>query len=130
MQMAADLPSHYKKHLEAFEFIKNVPVNWENKIIINSKISEYLTIARKDIYSDNWYIGSITDEKSRSLKLKLDFLDDDSNYSAKIYKDSEKTHWKKNPMEYEIETVNLNNKSEIEVYLAPGGGIAIELIKK
>ena len=130
MQMAADLPSHYKKHLEAFEFIKNVPVNWENKIIINSKISEYLTIARKDIDSDNWYIGSITDEKSRSLKLKLDFLDDDSNYSAKIYKDSEKTHWKNNPMEYEIETVNLNNKSEIEVYLAPGGGIAIELIKK
>ena len=114
MQMAADLPSHYKKHLEAFEFIKNVPVNWENKIIINSKISEYLTIARKDIYSHNWYIGGITDEKSRSLKLKLDFLDDDSNYSAKIYKDSEKTHWKNNPMEYEIETVNLNNKSEID----------------
>jgi len=129
MQMAADLPSHYKKHLEAFEFIKNVPVNWENKIILNSKISEYISIARKDINSDNWYIGGITDEKERSFKIDLKFLEKDSDYTAKIYQDSKNTHWKKNPMEYSINSLKVNKNSSLDVYLAPGGGFAVELKK-
>ena len=129
MQMAADLPRHYKKHLRAFNFIKNVPVNWETKIILNSKISEYLTIARKDIDSDNWYVGGITDEKSRNFKINLDFLDESKDYTAKIYKDTSETHWDKNPMEYSIESIKVNKDSKLDIYLAPGGGFAIEIIK-
>ncbi|MDG2396521.1 MAG: glycoside hydrolase family 97 protein [Flavobacteriaceae bacterium] len=129
MQMAADLPKHYKKHPRAFEFIKKVPVNWESKLILNSKISEYLTIARKDINSENWYIGGITDEKQREFYLKLDFLNPKHEYLAKIYQDTKKTHWKKNPMEYEIKEIKINNESTIPIYLAPGGGFAIEIIK-
>jgi alpha-glucosidase len=129
MQMAADLPSNYNKHLKAFEFIKNVPVNWGEKLILNSKISEYLTIARKDIKSDNWYIGGITDEKEREFKISLNFLDKDLSYNATIYRDSKKTHWDKNPMEYEIETLKVNSDSVLDIYIAPGGGFAIEIIK-
>ena len=129
MQMAADLPRHYKKHLRAFDFIKNVPVNWETKIILNSKISEYLTVARKDIDSDNWYVGGITDEKSRNFKINLDFLDELKDYTAKIYKDTSETHWDKNPMEYSIESIKVNKDSVLDIYLAPGGGFAIEIIK-
>ena len=102
MQMAADLPKHYKKHIEAFEFIKNVPVNWDNKIILNSKISEYLTIARKDSKSENWYVGGITNERPRKFELDFSFLDPNSEYTAKIYSDTKDTHWKNNPMEYKI----------------------------
>ena len=131
MQMAADLPEHYMKHPEAFEFIKKVPVDWSKKIILNSEISEYVTIARKDKNSDNWYIGGITDEKDRSLNLALDFLELGETYSLKIYKDKSTTHWKDNPMEYEIDEIELkiNKSSEISVYLAPGGGFAVEAIK-
>ena len=131
MQMAADLPEHYMNHPEAFEFIKKVPVDWSKKIILNSEISEYVTIARKDKNSDNWYIGGITDEKDRSLNLALDFLELGETYRFKIYRDKSTTHWKDNPMEYEIDEIELkiNKSSEITVYLAPGGGFAVEAIK-
>ena len=118
-------------HPEAFEFIKKVPVDWSKKIILNSEISEYVTIARKDKNSDNWYIGGITDEKDRRFDLALNFLELGETYRFKIYKDKSTTHWKDNPMEYEIDEIELkiNKSSEITVYLAPGGGFAIEAIK-
>lgn len=127
MQMAADLPKHYKKHLDAFQFIKNVPVNWDKKLILNSKISEYVTIARKDSNSGNWYIGSITDEKERNFDLNLNFLDKNKSYEATVYSDTNNTHWKNNPMEYQIKTIEVDNKSIINMYVAPGGGFAIEI---
>jgi len=129
MQMAADLPRHYKKHMDAFQFIKNVPVNWEKKKILNSKISKYVSIARKDINSDNWYLGGITDEKERNFTFKLDFLDKNKNYLATIYSDTQNTHWKKNPMEYEIKKIRVDQKSNLDIYMAPGGGFAIEIEK-
>ena len=131
MQMAADLPEHYMKHLDAFEFIKKVPVDWSKKVIINSEISEYVTIARKDKNSDNWYIGGITDEKERNFDLGLGFLELGETYTLKIYKDKNTTHWKNNPMEYEIDEIQLkiNETTTIPIYLAPGGGFAIEAIK-
>ena len=129
MQMAADLPKHYKKHMEAFQFIKNVPVNWEKKKILNSKISKYVSIARKDIKSDNWYLGGISDEKERNFTFKLDFLDKNKNYLATIYSDTQNTHWKKNPMEYEIKKIKVDQKSNLDIYMAPGGGFAIEIEK-
>ena len=131
MQMAADLPEHYMKHLDAFEFIKKVPVDWSKKVIINSEISEYVTIARKDKNSDNWYIGGITDEKERNFDLGLGFLEFGETYTLKIYKDKNTTHWKNNPMEYEIDEIQLkiDETTTIPIYLAPGGGFAIEAIK-
>ena len=131
MQMAADLPEHYMKHLDAFEFIKKVPVDWSKKVIINSEISEYVTIARKDKNSDNWYIGGITDEKERNFDLGLGFLELGETYTLKIYKDKNTTHWKNNPMEYEIDEIQLkiDETTTIPIYLAPGGGFAIEAIK-
>ncbi len=125
MQMAADLPEHYMKHPDAFDFIKNVPVDWDNKIIINSKIGEYVSIARKDMNSGDWYFGSITNEKERNFSVSLSFLDDDKKYLATIYSDSNDTNWKNNPMEYKIYSKEVDGKTKLDLFLAPGGGNAI-----
>ena len=131
MQMAADLPRHYKKHPEAFEFIKAVPVDWSDKVVLNSEISQYVTIARKDKNSENWFVGGITDENDRTFKLDLSFLDVDHTYKFKIFKDKTNTHWKENPMEYEIDQFDLKikNDSSTEIYIAPGGGFAMQIEK-
>ena len=131
MQMAADLPRHYKKHPEAFEFIKAVPVDWSDKVVLNSEISQYVTIARKDKNSENWFVGGITDENDRTFKLDLSFLDVDHTYKFKIFKDKANTHWKENPMEYEIDQFDLKikNDSSTEIYIAPGGGFAMQIEK-
>lgn len=131
MQMAADLPKHYMMHPEAFEFIKDVPVDWSDKVVLNSKISEYVTIARKDKNSENWFVGGITDENDRKFDIDLGFLEIDSTYNFKIFKDKPNTHWKNNPMDYEIEQFNLKIESDssTEIYVAPGGGFAIQIEK-
>ena len=131
MQMAADLPRHYKKHPEAFEFIKAVPVDWSDKVVLNSEISQYVTVARKDKNSENWFVGGITDEKDRTFELDLSFLDVGHNYKFKIFKDKTNTHWKENPMEYEIDQFDLKikNDSSTEIYIAPGGGFAMQIEK-
>ena len=131
MQMAADLPRHYKKHPEAFEFIKAVPVDWSDKVILNSEISQYVTVARKDKNSENWFVGGITDENDRTFELDLSFLDVDHTYKFKIFKDKTNTHWKENPMEYEIDQFDLKikNDSSTEIYIAPGGGFAMQIEK-
>ncbi|MDC3077226.1 glycoside hydrolase family 97 protein [Flavobacteriales bacterium] len=131
MQMAADLPRHYKKHPEAFEFIKAVPVDWSDKVVLNSEISQYVTIARKDKNSENWFVGGITDENDRTFELDLSFLDVDHIYKFKIFKDKTNTHWKENPMEYEIDQFDLKikNDSSTEIYIAPGGGFAMQIEK-
>ncbi|MDC3179016.1 glycoside hydrolase family 97 protein [Flavobacteriales bacterium] len=131
MQMAADLPRHYKKHPEAFEFIKAVPVDWSDKVILNSEISQYVTVARKDKNSGNWFVGGITDENDRTFELDLSFLDVDHTYKFKIFKDKTNTHWKENPMEYEIDQFDLKikNDSSTEIYIAPGGGFAMQIEK-
>ena len=131
MQMAADLPRHYMKHPEAFEFIKAVPVDWSDKVVLNSEISQYVTIARKDKNSENWFVGGITDEKDRTFELDLSFLDVGHNYKFKIFKDKTNTHWKENPMEYEIDQFDLKikNDSSTEIYMAPGGGFAMQIEK-
>ena len=131
MQMAADLPRHYKKHPEAFEFIKAVPVDWSDKVVLNSEISQYVTVARKDKNSENWFVGGITDEKDRTFELDLSFLDVGHTYKFKIFKDKTNTHWKENPMEYEIDQFDLKikNDSSTEIYMAPGGGFAMQIEK-
>ena len=126
MQMAADLPKHYQNHPDAFEFIKKVPVVWEKKKIINSKIGEYVTIVRKDLNSEDWYLGSITNENERYFNISLDFLNENKKYLATIYSDTKNTNWKKNQMEYSIKSIEVNKNSNLDLFLATGGGSAVQ----
>ena len=126
LQMAADLPETYERFLDAFQFIKDVPVDWEETKIIAAEPGDYVIIARKERNGENWFIGAITDEQERSFNLKLDFLDD-RNYLATMYMDSDNAHWKDNPMSYQIRTMRVNKNDKINLRLASGGGAAIEL---
>ncbi|HQV34475.1 MAG TPA: glycoside hydrolase family 97 catalytic domain-containing protein, partial [Calditrichia bacterium] len=125
LQMAADLPENYRKHMDAFQFIKDVAVDWETTLVPHAQIGDYVTVVRKDRHSDDWFLGSLTDEEGRLLEVKLDFLDQDKNYVAEIYRDGENGHWKTNPYDYVIERKVVNFKTTLPLRLAAGGGTAI-----
>jgi len=126
LHMATDLPENYEKQLEAFQFIRDVPVDWKETRVLNAEIGEYLTIVRKDRNSDDWYLGSITNEKARVLNVKLDFLDSDKSYIAEIYEDAASADWKENPLAIRIrKEIPVNNTMNLSLLLAPGGGSAI-----
>jgi hypothetical protein len=126
LQMAADLPENYERFPDAFQFIKDVPVDWEETKILAAEPGDYIVIARKERDGKNWFIGAITDEEGRLFNIKLDFLDD-KNYSAALYLDGDNADWKDNPMFYQIKTMEVNKSSSINVKLVPGGGAAISL---
>ena len=123
--MAADLPENYRKRMDAFQFIKDVAVDWETTLVPHAQIGDYVTVVRKDRHSDDWFLGSLTDEEGRLLEVKLDFLDQDKNYVAEIYRDGENGHWKTNPYDYVIERKVVNFKTTLPLRLAAGGGTAI-----
>lgn len=125
VQMAADLIEHYEANPEPLQFIKDVGVNWEETKVVNGEVGDYVTIARKERKTGNWFLGSITDENARSFDIKLDFLETDQEYTATIYKDGKDAHWDKNPLSLEIETMTVNKDSKITLNLAQGGGVAI-----
>lgn len=124
IQMAADLLENYEGN-DAFQFISDVPVNWEFTKVLNGEIGDFVTIVRKDRNSNNWFLGSITDENPRELNINLDFLDKGKNYTAVIYKDADNAHWNDNPTEYKIEKLNVTSEDKINLKLAAGGGTAI-----
>ncbi len=130
LHMAADLPENYERYPDAFQFIKDVPVDWEDTKALNGEIGEYLTIARKDRNSQDWYIGSITNEKEREFSLKLDFLEPETNYTAQVYADGEKANWANNPLDIKIYNKNVNSNTNFTIKLAPGGGMAVRFIKE
>jgi glucan 1,4-alpha-glucosidase len=127
LQMVADLPENYEKFPDAFQFIKDVPVDWQETKILAAEPGDYIIIARKERDGKNWFVGAITDEEGREFNLNLDFLDD-KNYSATIYSDGDDAHWKDNPMSYQIKTMEVNINSTIKLHLVPSGGAAISLI--
>lgn len=127
IQMAADLIENYENH-PAFQFIKDVPTNWETTKVIDGEIGDYIITARKDADSDDWYLGALTDEEKRSFTISLDFLDK-GDYEAQIYQDSKKTDLEKAPMEYEILKKRVNAESTISLKLANSGGVAIRFKK-
>jgi alpha-glucosidase len=122
LQMAADLIENYQGH-PAFQFIRDVPADWDDIKVLNGKIGDYVTIARKK--KDAWYIGSITDENAREFTFKLDFLDEKINYEATIYKDGPSADWITNPLDYVIEKKLVKKDDELVMTLAPGGGQAV-----
>ncbi|WP_396158071.1 glycoside hydrolase family 97 protein [Flavobacterium sp.] len=125
LQMAADLPENYEKHLDAFQFIKDVPADWQESKYLEAEPGDYLTVARKDKNSENWFLGAITDENARNTEIKLDFLSPNKKYQATIYQDGKTAHWEINPINYEIKTIQVTSKSKIKLHLAEGGGTAI-----
>jgi hypothetical protein len=131
LQMAADLPENYEKYMDAFQFIKDVAVDWDESIYLEAEPGDYLTVARKAKDSESWFLGSITDENARKSEIKLDFLTKGQKYKATIYEDAKDADWKKNPIAYKIRTIVVTSKSKINLNLVPGGGTAIsfELMK-
>jgi|GEM_PF-44831 len=125
VQMAADLPENYEARPEAFKFIKDVPVDWEETIALDGEIGDFVVFARKDRNSADWYVGAITDQEGRTVSLPLDFLDHDGNWTAEIYRDGEEAHWRTNPYAFARETRTVNSEIALELTLAPGGGTAI-----
>lgn len=129
LQMAGDFPDNFNQHLDAFQFIKDVPVDWDDTKILEAEPADYITIARKQKGKDNWFIGAITDENSRNATILLDFLDNGAKYQAIIYKDSDTADWQNNPESYKIEKVIVSKQSKLDLKLAKGGGCAISLMK-
>jgi hypothetical protein len=133
IQMASDLPEHYmvngKVH-PAFQFITDVGVDWQETKVLAAEVGDYVTIARQERETGNWFIGGITDENDRTESLTFDFLEEGKTYHGIIYKDGLNAHWNDNPQAYAIEEVELTKSSNLELALAPGGGFAISLIEK
>ena len=127
LQMVADLPENYAAHADAFQFIKDVPTDWDDTKILDAEPGDYIYIARKEKGTTNWFIGAITDENSRIAKLSLSFLDKGTKYQATIYRDAEKADWKENPEAYIIEKFIVDNKTNLLIRLAQGGGAAISI---
>ena len=128
MQMAADRPQFYKdQYPDLFEFIQNVPLRWEDTIPLVGEIGKSYVVARQEWMGNNWYIGGVTNEEGRKVQLYLDFLDPDVNYHAKIYRDADDAHYRDNQLAYVIEEKVLRKGDMLEVYMAPGGGFAIEI---
>lgn len=126
VQMAADLPEHYEDH-PAFEFIREVGVDWKQSKVLNGEVGDYVTIARQERGTDRWFLGSITDEQERSLEASLDFLPAGANYKATIYRDGEGAHWDENPSAFLIESFLVDRSTTLKLDLAPGGGTAVTL---
>ncbi len=128
LQMAADLPENYEKHMDAFQFIKDVAVDWDDTKILEAEPGDYIVEARKAKGKDSWFLGAITDENARSFNIKTDFLDKDKWYLATIYRDADHADWRSNPEAYAIDKKPVNSGATLALKLAPGGGTAISFI--
>ena len=128
LQMAADVPEHYKEHMDAFQFIKDVPVDWQKSIYLEAEPGDYVTIARKDKHSENWFVGCSADENGHTANLKLDFLTPGKKYLATIYADAKDASWDKNPKAYTITRKVVTNKTNLKLRAASGGGFAISIV--
>jgi len=133
IQMACDLPEHYMLDGEihpAFQFIADVGVDWDATEVLDAEVADHVVIARKEKGTGNWFVGGISDENSRTVKVKFDFLEDGTTYTATIYKDAADAHYDTNPEAYEIKSMDVTNASEVEINMAAGGGFAISLMQK
>ncbi len=127
LQMAADLPEHYEMYMDAFQFIKDVAVDWDESRYLAAEPGQYILAARKEKGAENWYVGAVTNEEQRTLEVDFDFLDKDTRYVATLYADGKDADYATNPDSYKITTGIVTSKSSIKVKMARGGGFAISI---
>lgn len=127
LQMAADMPGHYQKHMDAFQFIKDVPVDWSKSVYLDAEPGEFIVVARKDKGSDAWYVGGVTDENVRDYTLDYNFLPLGKTYEATIYADAPDGDGFDNPEVYTITTKTVDSTSKDKIHMARGGGFAISI---
>ncbi|MCT3945118.1 glycoside hydrolase family 97 protein [Elizabethkingia anophelis] len=127
LQMAADLPENYKKHMDAFQFIKDVAIDWDNTYILEAEPGDYITIARKAKNKNEWFVGGITDENERTATINFNFLPKGKSFDAIIYEDGENADWKNSILDYKINKQKVNSATILKKRLAPSGGIAISI---
>ena len=130
LQMAADLPENYKRFPDAFQFIKDVALDWDESKYIEAEPGEYITVARKAKGTENWFVGNVNGTTPRTSKIKLDFLEDGKKYEATIYADAKGADYKTNPQAYKITKKSVTSKSILKLTSAPGGGYAISIFEK
>ena len=127
LQMAADLPENYERFADAFQFIKDVPVDWQESVYLEAEPGRYITVARKDKHSNNWYVGNTSNENGHTSELLLNFLDKNKKYEATIYADAKNADWQTNPKAYTITKQKVNAKTKLKLTAAKGGGYAISI---
>lgn len=128
LQMAADMPEHYAKHMDAFQFIKDVPVDWSDSRYLDAEPGEFIVAARRGKGSDNWYVGGVTNEQARTVDVSMSFLKPGVKYLATFYTDTPEAHSDTNSQAYAIHTENVTSNTVSSVYMAPGGGFAISIV--
>jgi alpha-glucosidase len=129
LQMAADFPETYNRFLDAFQFIKDVALDWDESKYLEAEPGEYLTVARKAKGTNNWFVGSTNGNKDRVSKIDFSFLDPSGIYIATIYADAKDADYKKNPQAYEIKKVVVTSKSKLSQRTVPAGGFAISIFE-
>jgi len=130
LQMAADLPENYKKFDDAFQFIRDVAVDWDDSKYLEAEPAKYLTVARKAKGTDSWFVGGKCDADGHTTVLNFDFLDKGAKYEATIYEDAKDAHYETNPKAYKITKKTIKQGTKLTIKQAPGGGFAISVIKK
>lgn len=129
IQMVPDLMENYEKQA-AFQFIRDVGVDWKQTKVLNGEVGDFITIAREERETGNWFVGSITDENPKTLIITLDFLEPGKTYDAVLYTDGAKAHWDDNPTDVKITKQEVHNQTELTLNLAPGGGFAMSIMNK
>lgn len=129
LQMAADYPEHYEQFPDAFQFIKDVALDWDKSIYLEAEPARYIVVARKAKGTENWFVGCTAADCGHESKLKFDFLDPDKKYEATIYEDGKDAHYQTNPQSYVIRKVKVTSKSALKLTAAPGGGYAISIFE-
>ena len=127
LQMAADIPENYERFMDAFQFIKDVPVDWDETIYLEAEPGDYITIARRGKGTNDWYVGCTADENGHDTQLNLDFLQPGKQYIATVYADAKDASWDKNPQAYTITQGIVTNRSKLDLHAGSGGGFAISI---
>jgi hypothetical protein len=127
LQMAADMPENYARFPGPFEFIKAVAVDWDQTYVLEAEPGDYVTIARKAKNKDEWFVGAVTDENTRTATVNFNFLPKGKTYIATVYRDGKDASWDKNPQSFRIKTIKVNAEIVLKEMLAPGGGLAISV---
>ncbi|MBC7407883.1 MAG: glycoside hydrolase family 97 protein [Arcicella sp.] len=127
IQMAADIPDNYNRFPDAFQFIKDVAIDWDNTYILEAEPGDYITIARKAKGKEEWFVGGISDENSRLANVTFEYLPKGTKYIATIYADAKDANWNEKPQNYTVTKVIVTSKTVLKQYIAPGGGFAISI---